>query len=201
VEGHTSPQYGIRFQREITLDEAGPGVTFKNTMFNARRIPLMADPKDATKKVPDMQQAAKLKVTWGIWEVAQVDDPSEARLLINKKGHFPHGYYTFNGADPAEDMATVTPTLVHLRRNLTKTCKIGGDAPQGILEAVVHDQVFQISTRVEAGQNYPDEGCSQEIYTNPDPLKYVELELLGPIHTLEPEKSATFITRWTISRQ
>jgi hypothetical protein len=164
---------------------------------------MMTDPADPNKQIPDTQKAAKLKVTWGIWEVAQVDDPAEARLLINRKGHFPHGYYTFKDADPVGGAATVTPTVVQLRRDLTRSCKIGGDSPRGTLEAVVHNQVFQISIRVEAGQNYPDEGCSQEIYTNPDPLKYVELELLGPIHTLDPEKSATLMTRWTLigSRQ
>jgi hypothetical protein len=33
---------------------------------------------------------------------------------------------------------------------------------------------------------YPDEGSSAEVYTNPDPNAYVELELLAPLHTLNP---------------
>jgi hypothetical protein len=28
---------------------------------------------------------------------------------------------------------------------------------------------------------YPDGGCLTEVYTNPDPMKYVELETLGPM--------------------
>ncbi|MGD0831841.1 MAG: hypothetical protein ABR907_12910, partial [Terracidiphilus sp.] len=32
---------------------------------------------------------------------------------------------------------------------------------------------------------YPDGGSVTEVYTNPDPLAYVELETLGPLATLQ----------------
>ena len=198
VEGHTSAKHGIRFLREISLDDIGTGVTFKNTMVNARPRQQIPDPKDPQNPAANLSPVYN-RVTWGIWEVAQMDNPTEARLLIHKKGHFPQGYYTFKDQDPAGAAADVTPTLVRLRRDPNKSCKIGGDAPQGYLEAVVHDVTFRISARVEAGQKYPDDGCAQEIWTNPDPLAYVELEMLGPIHTLEPGKSAVFTTRWSLT--
>jgi hypothetical protein len=34
-------------------------------------------------------------------------------------------------------------------------------------------------------RRYPDNGSSAEVYTNPDPDAYVELELLGPLQLLE----------------
>ena len=33
--------------------------------------------------------------------------------------------------------------------------------------------------------DYPDSGSSAEVYTNPNPLQYVELEMLGPLHTMK----------------
>jgi hypothetical protein len=41
----------------------------------------------------------------------------------------------------------------------------------------------RISAEVEPGE-YPDGGCVTQIYTNPNPLQYVELETLGPLATL-----------------
>jgi hypothetical protein len=35
------------------------------------------------------------------------------------------------------------------------------------------------------GGEYPDKGCSAEVYTNQNPLAYVELEMLGPLHTMK----------------
>ena len=40
------------------------------------------------------------------------------------------------------------------------------------------------SPRDENG-DYPDHGSSVEIYTNPDVLPDVELEMLGPLHTMK----------------
>ena len=34
------------------------------------------------------------------------------------------------------------------------------------------------------GNEYPDRGASAEVYTNPDPKEYVELEMLGPLARL-----------------
>ncbi len=35
--------------------------------------------------------------------------------------------------------------------------------------------------RSKARGQYPDDGCVTQVYTNPDPLAYVELETLGPL--------------------
>jgi hypothetical protein len=42
------------------------------------------------------------------------------------------------------------------------------------------------SPHISGGANteYPDSGCSAEIYTNPNPTLYIEMELLAPLATL-----------------
>ena len=51
------------------------------------------------------------------------------------------------------------------------------------------------------GRDYPDQGSSVEVYTNPDPLAYVELEMLGPLEILQPGDSASFACTYTLSRR
>ena len=50
------------------------------------------------------------------------------------------------------------------------------------------------------GAEYPDEGSSAEVYTNSDPLKYVELEMLGPLQTLKVGDSVSQTNTYTLSR-
>jgi hypothetical protein len=47
--------------------------------------------------------------------------------------------------------------------------------------------------------DYPDGGCLTEIYTNPDPLNYVELETLGPLVSLRAGDRAEHIATYTIT--
>lgn len=175
-----SQKFGLRFQREIALDETGTGVSITNTMHNTSQGP----------------------INWGIWEVTQVDDPDVIKLPLHKGGHFSSGYYTFKDADPQPGMLTVTDTEVQLKRNTAKACKIGNDAPEGWIRAEKAGITFEVSAEYDASKTYPDDGCGQEIYTNPDPLKYIEMELLSPMpdKPLPSGEKANFTTHWKLSR-
>ena len=178
LTGQTGEKISVQFRREIALDPTGTGVTLTNTLVNM-----------GTKDVD-----------WGVWEVAQIDNPTEARLLLNKHGHFPIGYNVF-GEDPlAPETFQQTDTQLILKRSATRSAKVGSDAPGGQLEAVSNGVKFTFSARYEPGATYPDKGCAQEIYTNPDPGKYVELELLGPMKPLKPQAARQFITHWSLSK-
>ena len=178
MTGVAVEKLGVQFRREIALDPTGTGVTLTNTLVNV-----------STKDVD-----------WGIWEVAQTDDPTETRIALNKTGHFPTGYYVF-GADPlAPDAFSLTETQLVMKRSPTRSAKVGGDAPGGQLEALIGGMKFAFSARVEPNALYPDTGCAQEIYTNPDPAKYVELEQLGPLKTLKPGASRPFVTHWSLTK-
>jgi hypothetical protein len=45
--------------------------------------------------------------------------------------------------------------------------------------------LYLYSPRVPNAE-YTDQGSNMEIYTNPDPLQYIELETLSPLHLLYP---------------
>lgn len=178
VKGKDSAKIGIRFEREIAMDPATGDVTIVNTMINTSPV----------------------ERTWSIWEVAQTDSPDVTRMPTNTAGKFAKGYYEFNDNVPTADTIELTPTEVRLKRHAARTSKIGSDSPKGWIASQIGAVQFQISTAVEAGQTYPDDGCALEVYTNNDPLKYIEMELLGPIRKLAPGKRTSLTTHWQLTR-
>jgi hypothetical protein len=178
VKSAVSQKHSLYFTREIALEAKGTGVSIINTMHSA----------------------SDKSLTWGVWEVAQTDSPDVARLMLNKEGKFATGYYVFSGSAPAPDATRIEGDQVLFKRHATQSGKIGSDSPTGRLAADKAGQRFEVSAAFETGKNYPDDGCAQEIWSNPDPDTYMELELLSPIQTLAPGKSYAFKTRWRLSR-
>ena len=177
LTGQASPKSGLRFHREITLSVQGTAVTLRNTLTNEGR------------------QAA----TWAIWEVAQIDDPAEIRLPRSETGSFASGYYLFPKYSLLPGMLDVLGHVVILRRNAKQAAKIGSDAPDGWISGIVAGQEFKLSAAHRFGKSYADDGCPQEIFVNGDPLKYAEMEMLGPLQELRPTGSASFVTHWSLS--
>ena len=48
---------------------------------------------------------------------------------------------------------------------------------------------------------YPDQGSHAEVYTNPDPLKYVELEMLDPLHEMRVGDKLRATRTYTLIRR
>ncbi|HSV73344.1 MAG TPA: DUF4380 domain-containing protein [Chthonomonadales bacterium] len=180
-----SPTAGIRFVREIRLAPGGAVLRVRNVMENVSQKP----------------------VEWSVWQVAQVDAPLYVSMPVHRAGGFPKGYRAFPGAEPRAELLTVTATEVRMRRDPRRGAKIGGDSPLGWVRAVWPDKRLTITiqlrpgVRVERGAPYPDGGCALELWSNPDPLRYMELELLGPIVRLPPGGRAEMTTVWTLERQ
>lgn len=181
ITGQPSRKEKVRFIRDIALDAEGSGVTMVNTLIN------VSDRPD----------------TWAAWQITQTDNPDLMRLPLYKAGHFPTGFFVFGDAQPAPapDNVTVEGEEVQARRNPKHTSKIGGDSPLGWIIAEKDGVHFRVSTVIETGKDYPDNGCALEIYTNDDPNRYVELELLGPLTPLAPKAQVTLTTRWELNRQ
>ena len=62
------------------------------------------------------------------------------------------------------------------------------------------DAISPGSPRVNVGE-YPDQGSSAEIYTNPDPTPYVELEMLGPLYTMKIGDQLSQTNTYTLIRR
>jgi hypothetical protein len=117
-----------------------------------------------------------------VWVITQLGDPKKVYMPIPRQSLFPEGYNKQSGALPAN--LKVEGGILTCTRSPKQSTKIGSDAE----EMIWGDSkwILQIDAPRGAQGEFPDNGSSAEIYTNPDPLKYVELETLGPMSRLKP---------------
>lgn len=155
------PHYGIRTERVVRLEKDAPVMTIVTTYEKVSGDPVRS----------------------GVWIITQLEHPVAAFALLPGTSRFPDGYNRQSGDLLPEGLA-VDGRLLSLTRDSDRATKIGMDAER--LLWVGTDQMLLIeSPRVPAAP-YPDQESSAEIYTNPNPKTYVELEMLGPLHTLKP---------------
>ena len=152
------PHYGIRTKRRIHLDADRPVLTITTTF-------------DKTRGEPQ---------TVGVWVITQLRDPSLVGAPIPANTRFPAGYAEQSERPPLG--LAFDGHVVSLRRDPKEPHKIGTDA--GTLLWVGERQMLRIDSPRVTGAEYPDGGSSAEVYTDPDPLPYVELEMLGPVKRL-----------------
>jgi hypothetical protein len=176
VEGAPSEKSGIRFTREIRMAPKGTEVTIVNTMT----------------------ATGKSEVNWGLWEIAQVDDPELAALPRDASPP----YVLMMGEKPTEQVLTVGGNCVFVKRDPKKNGKIGTTSRTAKAHST-KDRVRFIIQALSVSNpegKYSDSGCRQALYWSPDPDKYVELELMGPVGPLKPGKSFRMTTRWSLQR-
>lgn len=135
----------------------------------------------------------------GVWVVTQLENPVRLFLPVPPTSIYSRGYQVLGSAPP--DIA-VTNGLISLTHDKTSSAKIGNDA--GALLWVGDRNALLIESPRITGLprgDYPDNGCSAEIYTNPDPTPYVELELLGPLTALTEGESISAASSYRLYRR
>jgi hypothetical protein len=152
------PHYGIRTRREITLDPSKPVMKIKTSYEKVQ-----GDPKKV-----------------GVWIITQLGEPEGVFTLLPKKSSYADGYNKQSDTLPAQ--LKVQDGLLSLVRHRVESTKIGTDSDN--LLWVGKKAAVLIESKRSKG-TYPDNGSSAEIYTNKDPLPYVELEMLGPLHEMK----------------
>jgi hypothetical protein len=178
ITGQFSRRYGVRFVRVISLDPQGTGVRIENRMENAGRTP----------------------VEWSVWEVAQTDDPDAVSVPATTRDDFPEGYHVLGDEQPSARDIRVEENSVVLRRSRVHSFKIGCDSPTPHIVARSGLVQFLLDGPGREDGEYPDDGCTAELYSSQDPAKYVEAELLGPIRRIAPHAESRFVTRWRLAR-
>jgi hypothetical protein len=134
-----------------------------------------------------------------VWVVTQVKEAERIFVPVSDPSAFAKGY-TALGTVPKGLL--VTNGLVSLARDRSTSCKIGNDA--GALLWVGTNAMLLIESARVPGMprtSYPDSGCSAEVYTNPDPTPYIELELLGPLAKLGPGQTLEATSVYTLLRR
>ncbi|MDQ3011804.1 MAG: hypothetical protein M3X11_13985 [Acidobacteriota bacterium] len=153
------PHYGIRTRRLIKLDAKRPAMTITTTYEKLEGMP----------------------VTVAVWTITQFKDPQGVFVPLPKTSVFSDGYVKQSKETPAE--LKRAGQLLSMIRSPKVSTKIGTDADALVWIGDKH--VMRIDSPRVANAAYPDQGSSAEVYTNLDPLKYVELEMLGPLSQMK----------------
>jgi len=126
-----------------------------------------------------------------VWTVTQLKDP-ERMYMISQPGNSGESFTVLADSGPQQATGlpnTLTETqvtcngeevsLISMKRDGRYSHKIGSDRSKSMLW-VGSEVILEIDSPLRGSQIYPDHGCHAEIWSNPDPLAYVELEFLGP---------------------
>jgi len=169
------PDYGIRVRRRIELAADRPVMTITTRYEKVDR--------------PSQEVA--------VWTITQLKDPAAVYALRPGASH-PGPAYVRQSDEPPPSLQ-VADGLLSLRRDPAKSHKIG--VRSGALVWVGPNEVLRLDATVVAGARYPDDDSSAEVYTQADPLPYVELEMLGPLVTLKAGDAVEETVRYTLGRR
>ena len=147
------PHYGVRTVRRVTLagSELSVATTYERVSGAASKV--------------------------SVWVITQFKEPVLACVPVRSDSIFTNGYYAFD-QKPWPHLRR-TGNRIEITRDPKTAHKMGSDAHA--LAWVGEKEVCVITPWPADGEDYPDRGARAEIYTNPDPKKYVELETLGPL--------------------
>jgi hypothetical protein len=166
------PAFGIQVVRHVELDLEAPVMRIRTTY---RKI--VGSP-----------------VTVSVWSITQMQEPEQVFLQMKEDSTLPDGFIRLIDAEP--EGLRIEDGLLSLARDPAKCAKIGADAISMVW--VGRKLVVRIDAEDGPGE-YPDGGCVTEVYTNPDPLPYVELETLGPLTTMSAGDRIERTTVYTIT--
>lgn len=158
MESKVSPRFGIRTRRRIVLSGAA-ALRVETTYLKVEGPP----------------------VEVSVWVITQTRPDAVVYLPGPATSAFPDRH-SAEWAWPL-DWARLNGDLIEMRRDPRGSHKIGNDA--GGVAWVGPDTVLTLTPGAAApGGRYPDRGCRVEVYSNPDPAGYFELETLGPLARL-----------------
>jgi hypothetical protein len=167
------PHYGIRTVRRVML--SGSELSVATTYERVRGEPL--------------------KVS--VWVITQFKEPVVACVPVRSDSIFTNGFYAFDQKPwPHQRRAG---NLIEITRDPKTPHKMGSDARA--LAWVGEKEICAITPWPASGNEYPDKGASAEIYTNPDPKKYVELETLGPLVLLKTGERISHGQHYSLHRR
>jgi len=169
------PHFGIRTRRLIKLDAKRPLMTITTTYEKVEGPPM----------------------TVAVWTITQLKDPLEVSVPLPKTPIFSEGYTKQSKELPAN--LNRNGQVLSMTRSTKLSTKIGTDADALIWVGEKH--ILRIDSPRVASSAYPDQGSSAEVYTNPDPLKYVELEMLGPLNQMKAGDRIERANTYTLMRK
>jgi hypothetical protein len=139
-------------------------------------------------------QGEPIKV--GVWTIAQFKEPVAVYAPIKTNSIFPAGYFKFD--DKPWPFLEHKGDILKITRDPNVPHKMGNDTFRLLWVGEKESCSVTIVAPRPSGGEYPDRGASAEVYTNPNPKPYVELELLGPLSWMKAGDKITFTNRYSL---
>lgn len=179
----TEPESGMAKEIEIILAPQGTGVTARHRVINRNPWPVRFAPWALSVMRPGGTAIAALPPRFRHDERLLPTNP----LVM-------WGYTDFS--DPRWRF---TRRFVLLRQDPGATApqKTGLFTEHAWAAYSINDELFVKRARARADEEYPDYGCSVEIFTNQNML---EIETLGPLRVVEPGAAVEHTEEWTLHR-
>jgi hypothetical protein len=165
------PGFGIQVVRHVELDA---------------ELPVMRIRTEYRKII-----GAPVRVS--VWTITQMREPERVALRTAEPSRFGEGFARLLDAEPKE--LRRSGGVLSFARHGQDFVKIGAETAAMVWAG--KNAVVRIEAESGPGE-YPDGGCVSEIYTNPDPLPYVELETLGPLVELKAGESTARTAAYTV---
>lgn len=173
ISSAVDPHYGIQIVRSIALHDDLPVLRIST----------------------EFRKLAGPPVRTSIWVISQMCDAECVYALLPQTPSFRDGFVQQMGERP--ELLQIAGRLLSLKRQPSEKIKIGLEANN--LLWVGDEDVLKIDGAASEAGEYPDLGCHTEIYTNPDPVAYIELETLGPLNTLRIGDVARSTTTYSLT--
>ena len=156
----------------------------------------LAPQSSQLKITTEFQKVAGATVRIGVWIVTQVPEPERVFILLPERSGFPGGFIQQTGPPPKD--LRHDGRLLSLNRDPSEYIKIGTEGTS----LLWMDKRLALLVRAEdTPGEYPNGGSRTEVYTNPDPYPYAELETEGPLVTLEAGARTARTNTYTLFRR
>jgi len=174
LTSEVDPHYGIKATRDVKLATHAPQLEITTEFHKVNAAPVRV----------------------GVWVITQLREPERVFALLPETTKFANGYLQQMG--PAPKDVRRDGRFLSLKRDPRKSVKIGTEATS----LLWMDDHLALGIRAEDSPGeYPNSGSRTEIYTNPDPLRYVELETEGPLATLKTGERMIRTNTYTLYRR
>jgi hypothetical protein len=177
------PLTRLQKEMEIHLAPAGTQVTVIQRIVNHSLFPL----------------------DYSVWAMSMMAQNGVAIAGFPPRGKHPVDLAATNPlvmwayTDLSDKRLTFTKKYLMLRQdpNNAEAEKVGLFNPKTWVAYLLNGEAFVKQTQSGPAEQYPDFGCTFETFTNAD---FVEIETLGPLTKVLPEKSAGHVEHWSLHR-
>jgi hypothetical protein len=180
LDGDTQRDVHIRKTITVELSPDRPFVMIKHKIENAGRSSIRMAPWALTMMRP--HSTAILPQQFG---------------AIDKDGLLPNRTFSLWSYSRWDDKRLkLDDEFITIKADSTKSpFKLGYFNPHGWLGYVFEDTFFVKRWGVRRGEDYPDQGCNAEVYTND---RFIELESLGALVDLKPREEIVHTETWEV---